>query len=432
MTGAFFDVVIAVFNAITSFITADYFFSLFAMKNNRYAVWRAIAFAAFVAAPLMLKMTLGNMFILVVCVFVISLNFNFKTYNKLLFTILLVTINVLSEIIVTLLLSIMTGTDSVTVTTGMYLALGALLSKFVCIVLCYIIGIIKKEILVGRFSLRWLSLYSLPVATYIITFAIYRSSFYFADDSFIQKLSLTGIALLIISNLLIIKLVNNIHDSVVNEQRLKTAEELVKQQQKQFSLMLENNEKTAKQRHDYKNFVIGLLSEFNSGEYEKIKGRLQGELEELNDVSNKVSSGNDVVDTIIGYKMSEARNVGVAIDFDYRNISGINISGVDLSILLGNAIDNALEAAARLKDDWGKNVNVFMVVNNDRVIITVTNNVDENIDVNCLKSTKSDSQSHGFGIINMHSIASKYNGEVVFECEDNVFKTIVMVDNIMM
>lgn len=428
MTGLFLEVAMAIFNAVTTFLTADYFYSLFSQKNGRHNKACAIAFAAFIASPLLLKMTVGNMIILAVCMFVVSMNFEFKLYNKFLFSIVFIAVNHLVEVSVILLISLMSGTQTQIAMSGFYLALGAILCKVLCFILCFIIGIIKKEVLVGKFSFKWISLYTLPVATSLVTFAIYRSSYYFKDDSFIQKLSFSGLFLLIISNLLIVKLVNNIRESAINEQRLKSAEELVKQQEKQYSLILENNTRIAKQRHDYKNFIIGILSELKSEEYENIRKRLENELKILNAASSDIS-GNIIFDTLINYKNTEAANLGITIDLDYRHLSDIKISGIDLSILLGNAIDNAVDACAKLKDSNKKKIRVIVVVQGEMIIITVENNLEEDIDIHNLKSTKKDSQFHGFGIMNMRSIAAKYNGEVVFECADRVFKTIIILDN---
>ena len=427
MTGLFYEVVVAVFNAITSFLTADYFYSLFAPRNNKHKIATAIAFAVFVAAPLLLKMTVGNMVILAICMFVVSMNFDFKLYNKLLFSVFFVAINCLFEIAVVLLLALMSDSKINAAIEGVYLIFGTILCKFLFIVFCYIIGFVKKEILVGKFNLRWIPLYTLPVGTYIIVFALYRSLLH-NNDPFISKLSLTGLILLIISNLLIIRLVNNIRESAINEQRLKTAEELVKHQEKQYALVLENNEKITKQRHDYKNFIIGVLTELKAGDYESIGKRLKIELDALNIDSYHIS-GNNIFDTLISYKKTEAGTLGITIDYEYRNISEIRISGIDLAVLLGNAIDNAVEACAQLTDPNKKKVGVMIVVQGEMVIITVENYVEENIDVCNLKTTKKNSRVHGFGIINMNSVAKKYNGEVAFECENNVFKTIIMVEN---
>jgi len=428
MTELFFEVVIAIFNAVTSFLTADYFYSLFATRNNKHRALTAAAFALFIAAPLVLKMTIGNMIILAICMFVVSLNFDFKLYNKLLFSVLFVVINCLVEVATVLVISMMSDNSSQNAMSGFYLAVGALLCKFFCIMVCFVIGIIKKEVLAGKFSLRWISLYTLPVATYIVTFSIYRSSFYYEGDAFLRTVSLSGLVLLIISNLLIIKLVNDIRETAVNEQRLKTAEELVKQQEKQYDDLFRSGREVYKIQHDNKNFLLGLLSETESGNLDGTKELLKKKIDSFNAASARTLTGNSAVDTVLNYKLSQAREKGIKVDFDHKNLVSLCIPAVDFSILFGNAFDNAVEASEKLEKEQ-RYIKAFIIVKDGRLIINVSNNVAQNVDVTNLKSIKEDVEKHGFGIINMQSLAEKLGGEVVFDCRDKVFATMIMVDN---
>lgn len=268
----------------------------------------------------------------------------------------------------------------------------------------------------------------LPVATIFVVYAIYLSSFYTDNDYKIAVISATGLFLLTISNFLIFRLINNIHEFAVNEERLKMAEELVKHQEKQYGLIFESNEQVSKQRHDYKNFLYGLLAETKNGNFESIEHRLNDELEKIGSKA-EFTTGNSVIDAFLGYKKAEASAKGIDIEFEHRNASSVKISGVDLALVLGNAIDNAMEGCEELSDKDKKKVNIVVVVEDERLIITISNFVAKNINVENLASTKKDTNLHGFGIMNMKSVAAKYNGEVVFECKDNVFKTIIMVDN---
>lgn len=53
----------------------------------------------------------------------------------------------------------------------------------------------------------------------------------------------------------------------------------------------------------------------------------------------------------------------------------------------------------------------------------------DNVNTERLVSTKTDEQSHGFGILSIQSIAQKYNGTVLFTCEDLVFVTRIFLQN---
>lgn len=232
--------------------------------------------------------------------------------------------------------------------------------------------------------------------------------------------------MLIISNILIFKLINDIHDSVINENKLILAEELVKQQEKQYRLLFENNETVMKLRHDYKNFIIGMISELNINEPEKMKERLNDELKTLNELSNEIC-GNSVIDTIINYKKTEAKSKNISISFEYRNIHNINISGIDISILLGNAIDNAIEATEQIEGNSKREINIYLYQKGEQIIMLIKNNVKENKNTEKLQTEKG--EMHGYGIVNMKSIAAKYGGSVTFDCQQRIFSTIILLNN---
>ncbi len=431
MTGTMLiDVFVAFFNAVTSIMTAEYLYSIFSKKNENNKWLIPVCFVLFFLSPLVFGRTVVNSVILILIPVAVAFKYSLKIYNKALFAILFVATSSVSEIVTQIVLSFAfdAETQSVIYESKVYFVTGVVLSKILCFVIYFVIGAFKNKVLVGKFSVKWLPLYSLPIATLVMCYAIYNSTLMRGHNDWIVYLSLVGMLLLGLSNFLIFKLVNNIHLQVVNEQKLEMAEELVKQQEKQYLLIFENNEKMAKQRHDYKNFILGLASQINHGEYEKVKERLDAEMQALSNTSGNVT-GNSVVDTLLGYKIGEAKAMGVTVTFECRNISSINISGVDLAVLLGNAIDNAVEAASVLGDSDKKTVDVIAVVTNGRLNITVSNNVKENIDVSNLKTSKEDTSLHGYGIINMKAVAEKYNGEVAFECCDKVFKTIISVDN---
>lgn len=429
MTDLFYQIIVALFNAVTSIAINDYFYTIFTSRNDKHKMLVVACLVAFFMSPLVFGKTIIDTLFLFTIPFILTFNYDFKFYNRLLFGILFLVINVLAEAITMYTLSVTFQTDTKTVMTGIWLVFGAIISKMLCLIICFAIGIFKKEILVGKFSFNWLALYSLPLATYIVIFALFQSSYSYGTNAFLRTVSLVGGILLVFSNLFIFKLVNDIHKTAVNEQKLKMSEELVRQQESRYSLLFENNEKLAKQRHDYKNLILGLASQLKHGEYEEVNERIDKELQALSAPSGDVT-GNSVVDTLIGYKTAQAQRMGVAINFEYRNISSMSVSGIDLAVLLGNAIDNAVEAASLLSDNSKKTVDVFAVVNNGRLIITVSNNVNEDIDVSNLKSTKPDAHLHGFGIINMRAVAEKYKGDVTFACENKVFRTIISVDNL--
>lgn len=427
MADIIWDVLLSLFNTITTYFTAKYFLSIFAQKNKSHILLSYLTCIVFFVAPLLFSNPYLNMTVLVLCMLCVSLDYNVKLYNKVLYTFLFVAFNGLVEVITIILIKWVFSIDTVTAAKGVFFAMGTLIYKFVCLILCYLIGLLKNnKTLVGEFNAKWIPIFVLPVATLLNCCLIYRSMYILEQDSFLKNLSLICLILLIVSNMLIFMFVNNIREHYENKNKLLIAEELVKQQEKQYNILLDNNERIIKMRHDYKNFIIGVLSEIEEGNYSQVKIRLDKELTVLNDVSIHSVCGNSVVDTVINYKMLEAENKNIKLNFKYSKLKYLDISGVDLSIILGNAIDNAIEATEKLENELDKIVEVGVFYKGKQVLITVENKVRENIDTEILRSSKG--EHHGYGIINMKAIVEKYNGTIDFSCENGVFSVFVILN----
>ncbi len=424
-------ILLALFNATTSILIAQYFFSLFAAKKEKNLLIPLISFLIFFLSPLLVTNSQLNMAILVLCTFLIALNYKFNIYSKLIFTFILVALSGIVETIFVISLSAIFDIGALAATSGMFSVYGAFMSKIIVIIACILIGAFKNKSLIGKFKITWLSIYILPIATFLVTYALHLSAFYYNSDSFLSTLSVVSLLMLIICNILIFKFINNIHETAMKDARLKTAEELVKQQEKQYNILLENNETIVKLRHDHKNFLVGLLAVLSECDNEKDKyAELKNELEtELNMVdmsSNICICGNSALDAIMYYKTKEASAKGIQIVFKYKNVHKIEILGVDMSILLGNAIDNAIEAVERADGQCDKNIEVDASWVNGAIVISIVNGVKENVDVENMKSQKGN--FHGFGIINMKNVVNKYNGNIAFSCEDKKFTTIIILN----
>lgn len=100
------------------------------------------------------------------------------------------------------------------------------------------------------------------------------------------------------------------------------------------------------------------------------------------------------------------------------DISGIE--DIDLCVLLGNILDNAIEACEKSSE---KNIEVSIYSDSTKLIITVINNIDFSVlnDNPELNTSKTDISSHGYGVKTIKSIAEKYNGQASFYEENNKF-----------
>lgn len=424
------SILIALFNAASSIIAADFFFSAFANKLvGKKAKKRIVSFFAFFIfffAPLLISNSTVNMGVLIVCTYLITLNYDMRFYNKLLLTALCIAFNVAAEISAGFLIMTSFSIDFNEAKTGIYRTFGVLLSKLLVFTFFILIRAIKGGTLHGHFRKKWLSIYILPITTYLTVYVIYRSMQYYQNQVFLTNLTLASLIMLIISNMLIVKLMNDFHNEVVNENKLILAEKMIEQQQKQYQMMFEENEVIHKLRHDQKNFIIGLLSQIQNKDYDEMVKQLNAQLQELQAGSGQNICGNSVIDTIINYKISEAKKKNIKIDFHYKGLHNIQISGIDLAILLGNALDNAIEATEKIEETEKRIVELYIYLKGNQLVVIIENNVIQNVDVDHLQTEKTG--NHGYGVVNMKSVVNKYAGSLSFFCEDKVFKTVIVLE----
>ncbi len=140
-----------------------------------------------------------------------------------------------------------------------------------------------------------------------------------------------------------------------------------------------------------------------------------------------VDVGNDFVNSILNSKLSTAKQLGIeVICSSVKDISGVE--AVDLCTLLGNLLDNAIEAAEQCPLEKSL-IEVKITSSDNKLVIQVTNSIkcsvlNENSE---LKSTKPNPLKHGFGVRSIRLIAKKYSGTVKYFEEDDTLSCRVIL-----
>ena len=156
---------------------------------------------------------------------------------------------------------------------------------------------------------------------------------------------------------------------------------------------------------------------------------LETECNNLSSNYNVIITGNNIIDTIISSKKCYAESKGVSLNLDIVNLGEIYIDPIDLSVLFGNAIDNAIEATARV-NRGEPTVDIHIIFKNSNLILITNNPIDKKVNIQNLSTTKTNRKSHGFGILQMKSLTQKYNGDVFFDCDEKNFKTTILINNL--
>lgn len=420
---------ISLLNSVLALMLALYFYSNFSAGKNEYRfVVISCSFIIFSFSLIAVKAEYINFAITTVCTYLYTLAYKIKSYNRILLTLSYVAVNAITEVLSALSIMVFFNVSLDDIKGGWLNAVGILLSKVLTLVIVVIIIYSRHHMLLGKFRLHWLGLYSLPLATMLVLVVQHYYLYYISDAYSLKIISAVGMLMLILSNLLIFRITDKIHNSVITENKLALAEQLIKKQSDQYKMLMYNNQSIIKMRHDCKNVLLGILSEMEAGSYDNVKSKLTANLTELESLAYMNITGNSVFDIILTYKTAQAESHGIKLSCQCHSLSNLDIPGTDISVLLGNALDNAIEATKKLSDDCEKKISVIIAYRNGCIWITVLNSVNKNIDTNNLSTDKMDSENHGIGIVTMRKIVEKYNGELYFECLKKQFKTVIILE----
>ena len=142
----------------------------------------------------------------------------------------------------------------------------------------------------------------------------------------------------------------------------------------------------------------------NSGQ-QAITCEYINELEtQMNDKVKIIRTDHPVLSALLTEQAQRAKIAGVRFDIDVKLNSEMKIDSVDLCIILGNLLDNALEACELLNPEAQKYIEASIIQRNNILVIKVLNTYAPG---NALRLR---SGKHGFGQKNIRQAITKYNG----------------------
>jgi len=181
-------------------------------------------------------------------------------------------------------------------------------------------------------------------------------------------------------------------------------------------------------RHDLKSHVQTMKAHLFLKEYDKLEDFLNELDVDLETVDSIVKTGNVMMDAVLNSKLSLAREKHIQVEAKAKVPRELPVSEVDLSIILGNLMDNAMEACLKIEDEGRRFLRVYIDVLKGQLYIYVMNSTkDSPRKIGRLYLTTKDSPSHGFGLTRMDKVVEKYHGYLDRQSEDGVFATEIML-----
>lgn len=150
-------------------------------------------------------------------------------------------------------------------------------------------------------------------------------------------------------------------------------------------------------RHDYHNHIQTMLALVDKPE--QMRSYLLTLNEDLTTVDTVIKTGNVMLDAVLNSKLSLIKAKNIAVNVKAVVPANLSISDVDLCVIIGNLLDNAMEACEKQEETSGRFIRVFIGVLKKQLYISVMNSVGGELkkEGKIYISTKN-SGSHGFGL----------------------------------
>ncbi|MDE7224689.1 MAG: GHKL domain-containing protein [Acetatifactor sp.] len=181
-------------------------------------------------------------------------------------------------------------------------------------------------------------------------------------------------------------------------------------------------------RHDYRNHIQTMKAYLAMGRYEELSDYLDQLDADLNQVDTVIKTGNVMMDAVLNSKISVARAKQITVEAKATVPQQLSIAEVDLCVILGNLLDNAIEACMQIPEESRRFIRIYIDVLQGQLYLYVINARAGQLQrqAGSYLSTKS-SREHGYGLMRMDRVVEKYHGYLDRQDEEGVFATEVLL-----
>lgn len=186
-------------------------------------------------------------------------------------------------------------------------------------------------------------------------------------------------------------------------------------------------------RHDYHNHIQSMKAYLAMGETDKLGEYLDRLDTDLTTVDTVVKTGNVMIDAVLNSKLSLAKAKQIAVEAKAVVPSRLDISEIDLSLIIGNLMDNAMEACLRIEEEKARFIRVYIDVIKGQLYIYVMNAVNgrpdkKRTDDHRIRYPSAKAgRSYGFGLMRIDRVVERCKGYIDRQDEENVFATEILL-----
>lgn len=290
-----------------------------------------------------------------------------------------------------------------------------LLRLFALIVVALIIRKYHPPLSVGKQARAWVPLSVVfPLSTLLIIWQIY---------TFPSEQQTWQICLLILDvvDVVALLLLDHLEQSAVNREKLVAAAERAHVQDENIQALSQAYAGQRKMTHDYRAQLSTLSELLEQGDLEEAKAFLSEMKDRQSERILLINTHNAAIDAVLNQKGYAAQRQGIDMRFRVNDLSALKLPRVDVTIVLANLLDNAMEACCQMPESerW---VSVQLLYGQGLLSISIINpSRPVQIAGGQIATTKPEPLLHGYGLRNVEDILDKYHAEYTFSFKDSRF-----------
>ena len=177
--------------------------------------------------------------------------------------------------------------------------------------------------------------------------------------------------------------------------------------------------------HDYQNQMQCVRTLLMKKNYKEAEQYLEQMCNVGADVWNVIDTNHMIVNAVLNAKYQEAQESGIGVTIKINDLSGWRMAYNDVTILLANLLDNAIEAC-RSTAGFDKHLSLSLTTSKGFLSILVRNTKDPQTVFNH-STTKKNSVHHGLGLSIIEDICRKYDGSWQWNDCGNTFESVILL-----
>jgi sensor histidine kinase regulating citrate/malate metabolism len=270
------------------------------------------------------------------------------------------------------------------------------------------------------------ALLNIPIVSILICYEIVKVN---AGNTFNVIFVIIGAGILYI-NMIVFSLLEWQMRQAEQKLRFKLSEQRLEIQIRHYEKLAKDRREIEGLLHDTKNHFVCISSFAHVG----ATGLIEEYIGKLNSTILKgyktVETGHPVIDAILEDKKEAAERAGIRMSFEIMLPKKVEIDNVDICIILGNILDNAIEACENIStEEPEKEIKVKIVLKGIYFVISVANTVEPGykFTLEDYATSKPAKEMHGFGLSHVAETTEKYNGNLQVLCENDLFTVNILL-----